>query len=125
MFISKEFKAAMNIFKEARRAQLESEKPMSIKKIQLLSIANGCFGLFFFLGNIDVATPINYFLSGGCLFVTLFFWGIAIWLHLAIPKGFRENWPPQFRTVGQIRSGFFELKNYPKLQKVFAESNKM
>lgn len=121
MFISNEFKAAMAIFREVLHAHREAKRgrteAMSIKKIQLLSIVNGCFGLFFFLGGIVVAPSINYFLSGGCLFVTLFFWGIAIWLHLATPKGSKENWPPQFKTIRQIHSGFFRLENYPKLRR--------
>lgn len=114
MFISKEFKAAMNLFKEARQAQA-ARTQIPIKEVQLYAFANGIFGLLFLYWGSDSDTPFRYLLSAGCLFVTVFFWGIAIWLHLATPKGSKENWPSQFRTAGQIRSGFFRLENYPKL----------
>ena len=120
MFISKEFKAAMAIFRDVLHAHRQAERgsaaAMPLKKLQLIAIANGFFGLIFFIGGGDVVPPISYFLAAGCAFVTLFFWGIAIWLYLATPKGSKENWPPQFKTMHQIRYGFFKLGNYPKLQ---------
>ena len=110
MFISKEFKAAMQAFREAIQIQRESEsKAMPIKKLQLLSIANGMFGLLFSFGG-------NYLITAEMVLLTTFFWSLALWLHLATYKGSQENWPPQFKTFTDIRKGFFKLDNYPKLQ---------
>lgn len=110
MFISKEFKAAMAAFRDAMRIQRESEsKEMPIKKLQLLAIANGAFGLVFSFGD-------NYLITAEMLLLTFFCWSLALWLHLATPKGSTENWPPQFKTISQIRCGLFRLENYPKLK---------
>ncbi|MBU3595069.1 hypothetical protein ICN10_01490 [Polynucleobacter sp. 86C-FISCH] len=117
MFISKEFKAAMTLFKQAVKTQndVATQKPMSVRKLQLLSLANGVFGLFFCIGVVNLVPPFSYFLAFSCLMITFIFWGLAFWLYLAMPKGSVENWPPQFRTYSQIRNGFFKLENYPKL----------
>ena len=124
MLVSKEFKAAMAIFREVMHAHRETGRggaeALPLKKLQLYAFANGIFGLLFFYWGIDSDAPFKYLSLAGCLFVTVFFWGIAIWLHLATPKGSRENWPPQFKTMHQIRCGFFRLENYPKL-KTFVE----
>lgn len=113
MFISKEFKAAMEAFRDAMRIQRESEsKGMPIKKLQLLAIANGIFGLVFSFGD-------NYLITAEMVLLTTFFWSLALWLHLATPKGSKENWPPQFKTFKDIRVGFFKLENYPKLKNLF------
>lgn len=113
MFVSKEFKAAMEVFRKARQAQRESGQPMSIKKIQFLSIANGIFGLVFAFGG-------NFLIAVEMLLLTTSFWSLALWLHLATAKGSKENWPPQFKTFQDIRKGFFKLENYPRLQNVSA-----
>ncbi len=114
MFISKEFKEAMAVFRETLRAHREAEKrgaaPMPLKKLQLIAIANGFFGLVFAFGD-------SYFITAEMLLLTFFFWSLALWLHLSTPKGSRENWPPQFKTMRQIRGGFFNLENYPRLKK--------
>lgn len=117
MFVSKEFKAAMEVFRDAMRIQRESEsRGMPIQKLQLIAITNGIFGLVFSFGG-------NYLITAEMVLLTTLFWSLALWLHLATPKGSKENWPPQFRTFKDIREGFFRLSNYPKLQN-FSKNSK-
>lgn len=114
MFISKEFKAAMAIFRDAIRQQAERTE-IPLREVQIACFGNGIFGLLFFYWGIDSDAPFKYLSLASCLFTATFFWSCGIWLYLATPKNSTANWPPQFRTARQIRNGFFKLENYPNL----------
>lgn len=119
MFISNEFKEAVKAVRLGIKLQSESDtKTMSIKKLQLISLANGFFTLTFSFGDSKLITV-------EMLLLTAIFWSLALWLHLATPKGSTENWPPQFQTFKAIRSGFFKLESYPRLKKLALTQKRM